>query len=166
VVVITYRSLSKIKFPAYFLPSDNVWKEDGIVYVDGRIVDDRNIPSKSLGIRRLKTPFRDLLPLQKSINSFTGIVKNTGNTVYIDSAGNIFLYEKTVMCKVKYHKIHRVDKKDTASVLWVKGINFGFDIPRPPSPEMEWVGVLYFKGLPWKLYEFSEVKLKDTNKKI
>ena len=165
-VVITYRSLSKINFPAYILPSDNIWKEDGIVYVDGLVVDDRNMPSKSLGIRRLQTPFRDLLPLRKSVNSFNGIIKNMGNTCYMDSKGTIFIYEKTEMCSLEYHRIQRIDRKDTGSILWLKGIHFSFDIPRPPSPEMVWAGVLYFKGLPWKLYDFSETKLNKTKKKI
>lgn len=165
-VVITYRSLSKVKFPVYMLPSDNIWKEDGIVYVDGQIVDDRNMSGSTLGIRRIQSPFRELLPLRRSVNSFNGIIKNMGNTTYIDSNGVCFTYEKTVMCTVKYHKIQRVDRKDVGSIIWVKGINFSFDIPRPPAPEMEWVGVLYFKGLPWRLYEFSEAKKNNTKKKI
>lgn len=165
-VVISYLSLSKINFPTYILPSDNVWKEDGIVYVDGQIVDDRNMPGKSLGLRRIQSPFKELCPLRKSVNSFNGIIKNMGNTPYIDSNGTIFIYEKTEVCTVKYHRIKRVDKKDTGCALWVKGVHFAFDIPRPPAPEMEWAGVLYFKGLPWKLYEFSEVKLKNAKKKI
>jgi hypothetical protein len=148
------------------LPSDNIWKEDGIVYVDGHIVDDRNMPGKTLGMRRIQTPFRNLLPLKKSINSFNGVIKNSGNRAYIDSKGVYFIYEKTEMCTVKYHEIKKVDRKDTGSIIWFKGINFSFDIPRPPDPEMKWAGVLYFKGLPWKLYNFSDTKLKNKKVKI
>jgi hypothetical protein len=148
------------------LPSDNISKEDGIVYVDGQVVDDRNMPGDTLGKRRLQTPFKDLVPLRKSVNSFNGVVKNRGNMPYIDSKGTCFIYEKTEMCTLKYHKIKSVDRKDTGSIVWVKDINFSLEIPRPPSPEMEWAGVLYFKGLPWKLYDFSETKLKNTKKKI
>jgi hypothetical protein len=166
VVVITYLSLSKIKFPAYLLPSDNIWKEDGIVYVDGIVVDDRNMPGTSLGMRRLQTPFRDLLQVRKSVNSFNGIIKNKGNACYIDSNGTCFIYEKTQMCTLKYQKIKKVEKKDIGSIIWVKDVHFAIDIPRPPAPEMEWAGILYFKGLPWKLYDFSETKLKTTKKKI
>ena len=165
-VVITYRSLSKIKFPVYLLPSDNVFAEDGVVYVDGQVVDDRNMPGSTLGIRRLQSPFRNLVPLKKCVNSFNGVIKNRGNMPYIDCNGVCFIYEKTEMCSLKYHKILRVDRKDTASSIWLKDIHFAFNIPRPPAPEMEWAGVLYFKGLPWKLYDFSEAKLKNTKKKI
>lgn len=148
------------------LPSDNIWKEDGIVYVDGHIVDDRNMPGKTLGMRRIQTPFRNLLPLRKSVNSFNGVIKNSGNRSYIDSKGVYFTYEKTEMCTVKYHEIKKVDRKDTGSIIWFKGINFSFDIPRPPDPDMKWAGVLYFKGLPWKLYDFSDTKLKNRKVKI
>ena len=165
-VVITYLSLSKVNFPVYILPSQEIDKQDGLVYVDGHVVDDRNMPGNTLGIRRLQSPFRDLLPLRKSINSFNGIVKNRGNTCYIDSKGSIFVYEKTRMCNLKYHKIQKVERKDTGSLIWVKEVHFPFDIPRPPSGEMEWVGILYYQGLPWRLYEFSETKLKDSKKKI
>ena len=148
------------------LPSDNIWKEDGIVYVDGHIVDDRNMPGKTLGMRRIQTPFRNLLPLRKSVNSFNGVIKNSGNRSYIDSKGVYFTYEKTETCTVKYHEIKKVDRKDTGSIVWFKGINFSFDIPRPPDPDMKWAGVLYFKGLPWKLYDFSDTKLKNRKVKI
>ena len=41
-----------------------------------------------------------------------------------------------------------------------------FTIPRPPSEEIEYVGVLHLNELPWMLYEYSEIKLKDTKRKV
>lgn len=165
-VTITYRSLDKINFPAYLLPSDNVSVSDGIVFVDGIVVDDRNMKGKSLGMRRLQTPHRNLLPLKKCVNSFNGVIKNRGNLPYMDMNGTAFIYEKTLMVDVKYHKIRKVEGRDTNCVLWLKDIPTGFDIPRPPQPDIEWAGVIYFHGLPWKLYEYSETAKKNRKIKI
>jgi hypothetical protein len=164
-MIITYRSLDRIDFPVFKLPSDNWSVSDGLLYVDGNLIDDRNMPGKTLGMRRIQTPL-PIAKLNRSINSIVGIVKNRGNATYIDSTGHIFTYEKTQMCDLKYHKITKVARKDHGSSIHVFGVQAGFAVPRPPEPDMEWAGILYFHGLPWKLYEFSENRKKNKKVKI
>ena len=164
-MVISYRQIDKIQFPVYVLPSSNWDTIDGLFYVDRILVDDKNMPGETLGKRRLQTPFKDLLPLKRAADNLLAIIKS-GHKCFIDSKGVPFIYEKTENCALKYHKIRKVEKKDSASVLWLKGFTFPFVVPRPPPIEYTWAGVLYLKGLPWVLYEYSISKQKDTRRKI
>lgn len=164
-MVVTYNSLNKVKFPVYVLPSGNWSRADGLLFLDGELVDDRNMPGETLGIRRVQTPYKKLLPLRKQITSHHGLIKQVSKT-FIDSNGTPFIYEKTKMCKLSYYKIRRVDRKEVASLIWLKGINFPFTVPRPPEDGMLWAGVLHFHGLAWMLYEYSETKKPDTRRKI
>ena len=120
---------------------------------------------KTLGRRRLQTPFKELFPLKAAVTDKTGLLKHTKN-IFIDNNGVPFLYEKTRSASLKYHKIRKVERKNSASVVWLKGINFPFKIPRPPSVDTTWAGVLYLSGIPWILYEYSEFQKSDTRRKV
>ena len=99
------------------------------------------------------------------INTSWVILKQSLKT-FIDSNGTPFIYEKTLLCKLKYYKIRKVEQKDVASLIWCKDIKHPFTVPRPPEQGMTWAGVLHFHGLPWILYEYSEEKKKDTRRKV
>lgn len=165
-VVLTFKDIHKIDFPVFKLESDNIDKSDGVVFLDGAVLDDRNMPGKNLGQRRLQTPFKNLYVLRASINGIVGLAKQVGNKTYIDSSGRIFIYEKTILCKLQYHRITKISLKDTASAVHLEGIQQSFQVPRPPDPDIKWAGVLYFHGLPWKLFEFSTDHKPTTRKKI
>lgn len=165
-VVLTYKNINKISFPVFKLDSDNVDVSDGITFLNGLVLDDRNMPGKTLGVRRMQTPMRNLYELRASINGVVGLAKQVGNNAYIDSKGRVFIYEKTIMCRLVYHKITRVDRKDVASTIFLKGVKQSFEVPRPPADDINYAGVLYFHGLPWKLYEFAEDFKPPARKKI
>lgn len=164
-MIITYKTVPKIDFPAFLLPSTNWDLADGLLFLDGQLLDDRNMPGATLGQRRLQSPFTELLPLHKSIDSHLGLIKNS-SPAYIDAKGTPFLYEKTLFCKLIYHQIREVELKEICSILWVYGVKIPFTIPRPPKENHLWVGVLYLKGFPWLLYEYAEKKLKSTRRKV
>lgn len=164
-MLITSKSVHKVQFPAFKLKSSNWDLSDGLLFVDGILVDDLNMPGATLGQRRLRTPFKDLYPLNRAVQSHLGLIKNMSGP-YIDTKGMPFLYEKTKFVSLKYHKIRKIELKEVASVLWLKDINFPFTIPRPPKAEYTWAGVLYAHGLPWMLYGYATEKLKDTRRKI
>jgi hypothetical protein len=147
------------------LPSSNWEKVDGLLFVDNEIVDDKNMPGDTLGVRRIQSPHKNMLPLKKQLINHQGILKQS-TRYFIDSNGVPFIYEKTLMCKLSYYKIKKIQKKEVASVLWLKGINSPFTIPRPPEDGMLWAGVLHYHGLPWFLYEYSETKKPDTRRKV
>jgi len=45
-----------IKFPIWVINSDNVWEQDGIVFLDNTVLDDLNQKGDTIGKRRLQTP--------------------------------------------------------------------------------------------------------------
>lgn len=152
-------------FPVYQIPSDNWTFSDGLLFIDDMLVDDTNMPGESLGVRRIQTPFRDLMPLPRSLLTHVGMLKQK-NKNFIDSRGDPFIYQKTFFSKLKYYKIRKVDRKGVASVLWLHGVKAPFTIIRPPEDGRFWAGVLHLGDAPYLLYEYSEVKLKDTRRKI
>lgn len=164
-MIITYKSFAKIEFPVFQLPSDNWDYNDGLFRIDGAIVDDRNCAGDTLGKRRLQTPLKTL-EIKQSISSPVGLIKNVGGKPYIDWKGRFFIYEKTIMTRLKYHKILKVERKTIGSSLKLQGVSTRFAVPRPPDADMEWAGILYFYGLPWMLYEFSQNRKKDRRVKV
>ena len=93
-MVITYKTLDKVRFPVYILPSGNWDKADGLLFLDGELVDDKNMPGDTLGVRRIQTPYKELMPLRRQLISPQGILKQKSKT-FIDSNGTPFIYEKT-----------------------------------------------------------------------
>ncbi len=163
-MIITYKDVRRVTFPVFKLPSSNWYRTDGLLFVDEQIVDDCNMPGNTLGLRRLQTP-HDVMPLKKSLNTHVGILKQKDST-FIDNAGNTFIYEKTLWCKLIYYSIREIKLKKTASVLFLNGVKAPFTIPRPPHSDMLWAGLLHLYDLPWMLYEYSENKSKDTKRKV
>jgi len=164
-MVITYKTLNRIAFPAFPLPSSNWEEQDGLLFLENKLLDDRNMKGKTLGKRRLQTPFKELFPLKAAATNPTGLIKH-GQSAFIDNEGKTFLYEKTHSSSLKYYKIRKVEHKNSASVVWLKGVNFPFKIPRPPHADTSWAGVLHLGGIPWMLYEYSEFKKSDTRRKV
>ena len=152
-------------FPVFQIPSDNWSYSDGLLFIEDLLIDDTNMPGESLGVRRVQTPFTELLPLRRSLLSHVGLLKQA-NKNFIDSKGTPFTYEKTHFCKLKYYKIRRVELKEVASLLWVHGTRAPFTIPRPPEEGRKWAGVLHMGNTPWLLYEYSKIQLKNTRRKV
>lgn len=147
------------------MPSDNWYSVDGLLYVDEKLVDDKNMSGDTLGKRRLQTYFRELLPLPRAADNITAMVKQPGGP-YIDTTGKCFIYEKTKFGKIRYHKIKDIDYRGNLCVLRVRGIKSAFTIPRPPKPGFTWVGILYLNGLPWILYEYAKKGLPSMRRKV
>lgn len=163
--MITYKTLHKVSFPVWNLPSADWERADGILFLDGKCVDDRNQTGASLGIRRVQTSYPHMYPINRALTSHNGILKQT-TKYFIDNNGVPFLYEKTKMLPLKYLHIEKVTNKGSASLLTIKGQRTPFTVPRPPSDGYDWAGILHLSGLPWMLYEYSETKLKDTKRKV
>jgi hypothetical protein len=95
-MVITWKKLGSIQFPIFALPSSNWEEQDGLLYIDNRVVDDRNMSGKTLGRRRLQTPIKDLLPLRGSIAAPVSLIRQTRIKTFIDSAGTPFIYKSSL----------------------------------------------------------------------
>ena len=64
-------NLSDIQFPIYVVHTDDVVRQDGILWCEGAVIDDRNTVGASLGERRLKTPMKNLYDLKYQIDDFS-----------------------------------------------------------------------------------------------
>jgi hypothetical protein len=164
-MVITYSNHNKLIFPVFPLLSSNYIVGDGLVTIDGLVVDDRNMEGETLGKRRLQTPFKSLFPLKKSVDNLTQLIK-CSKKFFIDSAGIIFTYEKTKWVQLKYLKIDRIVKKETKCLLYFSKYKSAFIIQRPPIDSYTFAGVLHLEGDPWLLYDYANTKLKDTRRKV
>ena len=158
-------TLDEIEFPIFVIHSDNVEEIDGLLWLDDQVVDDKNMSGETLGKRRLQSPMKSIYPLKYMIEDEIGIMKHRSKT-FIDNNGRVFNYEKTKTLKLVYHKITKKEKKGIATVLWLKDCPFPFAEKSPPDPECTWAGVLHESGIPWKIYDFTKVKKKNTWRKI
>lgn len=164
-MVVNFKLIHKVRFPVYVLDSGNWDKSDGILFIDGQVVDDRNMPGDTLGIRRVQTPYKNMYRLRHQIDDFRGLLKSSSKH-FIDSNGTPFIYDKQQFCKLKYYRIKNVVRRDEWSLLYLYGVKNPFVIPRPPAEGMLYAGVLHFHGLPWVLYEYAEESKKETRKKV
>ena len=153
------------EFPLYVVHTDEVMEADGILWIEDQVLDDKNMSGETLGKRRLQTPMKSLYPLRYMINDEIELIKHQGK-FFIDSKGEFIIYEKTEKVQLKYHKILKVERLRGRGIIKVKDIPFPFDVLRPTSSEEKWAGVLYRKGIPWKLYETVKERKNNTWRKI
>jgi hypothetical protein len=152
------------KYPVYVIHGEPE-ELDNMLWLEDQVIDDRNMLGKSLGIRRLQTPMKSIYPLKYQCDDEVAMLKHRGKH-FVDSDGKYFYNEKLDTAPLKYHKIKKVIKKEVAAVVWIKDIPFPFAIARPPRVEQIWAGILYKKGIPYAIWEFTEERKKDTWRKI
>ena len=163
-VPLNFKQINRaVKFPVYEIPSEDLYSSDGLLFLNGKVLDDKNQSGKTLGERRLKTSHTKA-PLIKSYHSFIDLVKST-HTLFIDSRGVPFRYERTKACTVESCKIKKKISRQSYTVLYVEKVNNLFSMSRYPAAE-EWAQVLYLDKMPWLLYGVSEIQLKSFRKTI
>ena len=105
-----------VRFPAYIL-SEEPEEIDGLLLIGDQIVDDKNMPGETLGMRRLQSPMKSIYPLRYQIDDEIGMMKHRGKH-FIDTNGVYWYNEKTGTAQLKYHKIRKIERKDIATVVW------------------------------------------------
>ena len=60
--------LDEVRFPVYVVHSEEAIIRDGLLWIDGAVVDDKNVEGETLGERRLRTPMKNLYDLKYQIN--------------------------------------------------------------------------------------------------
>lgn len=158
-----------VKFPIYPIPSDNWDIIDGLVIVDGAVVDDLNRPGDSIGIRRIQSgrSKKELLRLKNPHFYYADIIKSKKRH-FISSDGEPFTYEKTGYQRIRCHQIKGFDRRGTFTFVWFRGITIPFEISRPPkdSDALLWARVLYYGDYPWMVFDFQKEKVRDTRIKV
>lgn len=152
-----------IKFPVYEIPSEDVYSSDGLLFINGKVLDDRNQSGKTLGERRLATQHQKAL-LTKAYPSFIDLVKSR-HALFIDSAGVPFRYDRNKICTVESRKIKKKVSRGTYTIIYVDKVNNLYHMSRYPAAE-DWAQVLYLDQKPWLLYGVSEIELKTFRKVV
>ena len=162
----TYKEIeNKVVFPVFCLGSDNCDYHDGILRIDNLVLDDRNMSGDTLGKRRLQTHLLSKYKLNRKVDDFISLLKQS-TKYFIDTKGVVFIYEKTKNVPLKYLPIKNIEKKGTGCLLYLYSYKPGLIIPRPPPDNIKYVGVLFIEKYPWRPYDYSEEKLKNTMRKI
>lgn len=164
-MIVTWKSFPKLQFPLYPLPSDNWYEIDRVLFLNDQVLDEKNMPGKTLGIRRIQSRRIDLLPLKRAVMAIPDLIQ-CRTKFFIDNRGRPFIYQKTYNSKLKSYRIKRVEKKDIASLLWLEGISAPFTVPRPPLDNPPFVRVLHYKKEPWLLYDYVRQPVKDTYRRV
>lgn len=144
-------------------------KEDGTIIYFPSIIDDKNIPGATLGIRRMKLlEKREKLFKLKFAAFFLGDVLKltTGNTWFIDCLGTLFEYKKTKRVPLIFKKIVSVEKIPTGGALIrVEGIPHKFKALFSPMLEQKYAGILCVSG-GYILYGFYDTLYDKTYRMI
>lgn len=161
----TYKDFPTLKFPLYVLPSDDWYISDGVLFLQEQVLDERNMPGKTLGTRRLQCARKDLLPLNRCILDLPSLT-HCKTKFFIDNEGTPFIYQKETSAKLKCYRIKRIDRKEVASLIWIYDWPTPFTVPRPPAGDPEWVRLLHYKGAPWIIYDYVRQPVKDTYRRV
>jgi len=161
-----FKDIKTIKFPVYALPSVDWYMQDGVLFIDdGKVLDDKNMPGESLGIRRIQCGRTDLCKLKKAYTDFNSMIKGK-HKIFIDSNGNPFVYKRTINSPLIHHRVDKIESKDDHSIVWFKNINHPMTIPRPPYGDARYARMLYYKGFPWLIYDFVLERGKDSYRRV
>ena len=161
-----FKDIKTIEFPVYPLPSVDWYMQDGVLFIDdGKVLDDKNMPGDSLGIRRIQCGRTDLCKLKKAFTDFQSMLKSK-HKIFIDSKGSPFVYKRTINSPLIYHTVDRIEPKGDCSIVWLKNINHPISVPRPPYGEARYARILYYKGFPWLIYDFSIERGKDSYRRV
>lgn len=161
-----FKDVKNIVFPVFALPSTDWYRQDGVLFIDsGKVLDDSNMPGKTLGIRRVQCGRSDLCKLRRAYITFHDMLKS-GHKIFIDSAGVPFVYNRTINSPLIHHMVKRIEYKETKTLAWLTNIPYPMVLPRPPVEEVLWARVLYFKGYPWVIYDFARERGKDSYRRV
>ena len=161
-----FKDIKNVQFPVYALPSSDWYRQDGVLFIDdGKVLDDTNMPGTTLGVRRLQCGRTDLCKLKRAYIDFNSMLQSKRRTL-IDSKGTPFIYKLTINSPLIHHSITEVELKEDHSIIRLKNIGYPMSIPRPPYGDARYARVLYFKGLPWMIYDFSEERGKDSYRRV
>jgi hypothetical protein len=152
---ITWKAIRNVAFPVFKLNSDEVHYYEGILYCQDKIIDDRNMPGNTIGIRRLHIPKEDLYRLNRSAFDFMALLQ-AKHRHFIDNKGRAFSYTKIKRVLVENKKIEKIIHRDSCSIVKIRGIKSDLIVRRPPPAGFYWAGVVFIDGFPWEIIEYAE----------
>lgn len=161
-----FKDIKTIRFPVYALPSTDWYMQDGVLFIDsGKVLDDRNMPGNTFGIRRIQSGRQDLCKLKRGYTDFHSMLVSK-KKAFIDSNGVPFVYKRTVNSPLIHHMIKKIEPKGDCTLLWFNSINHPMTIPRPPYGDARYARILYYKGFPWMIYDLVSERGKDSYRRV
>jgi hypothetical protein len=171
--------LADIAFPVFYLGRQEPLQSEGLVFysvktVDDEgetdkvyIIDDKNLPGKSLSSRRLK--LRDMgvtvARLRKAIFFIADLLKLTkSKTWFIDTTGKVFSYSKTKRVPLVFKPISKIIAMPAGGAI-VEVDSMRYKMLFLPNLQSKWAGILKI-GASTILYGVYQEKLKDTYRMI
>jgi hypothetical protein len=173
-----HTKLSEIHWPVFKLGDKKPTQHEGVVFyhthyvselnsetVTLRVVDDRNLPQATLGLRRLalKSSGADLYPIRTAIYFLTDLIKlGKSVTWFIDSSGRVFQYEKNTRAKLQTRKVKNVLPADgLGCVIELEGLSSRFKSLRRPQEHEIYAQVLKL-GMGFLFYGFCDTRKPDS----
>jgi hypothetical protein len=173
-----FTTLSEIVWPVFKLADKQPVQRDGLVffyteYVDNnnstsfnaRLVDDKNLPQPTLGLRRLalKAQGEKLYPVRTAVYLLADLIKLGKSTAwFVDSSGRVFQYQKNTRAKLTTKKIKQVLPADgIGCVIELEGISSRFLSLHRPSEHEHYARVLNL-GMGFLFYGFCETVKPDS----
>jgi hypothetical protein len=173
--------LPEIVWPVFRLKEEQPHQKDGVVFYyyesikdtdealvhrqSIKIVDDKNIPGATLGIRRMQ--FLDsetkLFPIRTAIYFLADLIKLAKTTTwFIDTTGRVFQYKKSHRAKLQSFKLKKiVPSCGMGCVVELESKANRFKSMVYPQPEQAYAVVATFNRIEL-LYGFSETPIKPT----
>jgi hypothetical protein len=166
-------NLFELSFPLYSITRSykRIWREMNVLYIETDsgiyILDNKNLAGDTVGKRRLqiKTDYYKVYVPRKVVYNVMQLL-HSKEKVFMDTDGIIFKYKKTEYFSLRYHKVDSViESKDGNCILEIPKIDFSYKTSCRNAYGILYVGILHTKygHIP---YDFSEVKKKDTRRKI
>lgn len=174
-----FTALQEITWPVFKLSEKEPNRRDGLVffhteYVDEsntpsltyKMVDDKNLPQKTLGQRRLKLqqdPNIKLHKISTAIYFLADLIKLAKSTTwFIDNAGKVFQWKKYARAKLITKKIKQVLPADgIGCVLEIEGLSQRFKCLQRPQDFHQYAVFLVINKM-YLLYGLSDVARKDS----
>jgi hypothetical protein len=131
-----------------------------------KLVDDKSLPQKTLGLRRLvlqKDPKVKLHKISTAIYFLADLIKLAkATTWFIDNSGNVFQWKKYTRAKLTAKKIKQVLPADgVGCVLEVEGLSQRFKSLQRPQDFQQYAVFLVINKM-YLLYGLSEVARNDS----
>jgi hypothetical protein len=174
-----FTALQAITWPVFKLSDKQPSRNNGLVFFHTeylnennstsltlKIVDDINLPQKTLGLRRLalqKDPSVTLHKISTAIYFLADLIKLAkATTWFIDSSGKVFQWKKYTRAKLVTKKIKKVLPADgIGCVLEVDNLSQRFKSLQRPQDFHQYAVFLVINHM-YFLYGLSETTRKDS----
>ena len=164
------KTFSDINFPIFTItPSyKRIWDDLNVKYIETEsgiyILDNMNLKGDTLGERRLKIKTGLRYVPRKVYYNITQLIKSKTKT-YIDNTGCVFTYRKTRTVPLRYYRVMDVVNTEEGCILTFKNVNFKLRTSCKEAYDIIYIGLLITDN-GYIIYDTSEVKKKDTHRKI